>query len=82
MKIKVNVINTWSIIVTEEVTVPNLMMTSAVSEELLVRDTQTHTYTVSISSTQKGEDDSKRNRTDLPPASFPTIARKMYTDFP
>ena len=49
MKIKVNIINTQCILMSEAVTVPNLtMMTSIVSEESLARDrhnTGTHTGT-------------------------------------
>ena len=44
MKMKVNIINTWCILISEAVTVPSLtMMTSTVSEESLARDTHTHT---------------------------------------
>ena len=41
MKAKVNITNTWCILVSEAVIVPSLrMMTSTVSEEWLARDTQ------------------------------------------
>ena len=44
MEVKVNIINTWCILVSEAVTVPNLMMmTLIVSEESLARDTDTQT---------------------------------------
>ena len=43
MKVRVNIINTRCIIMSEAVTVPSLtMMTSTVSEASLARDTQTH----------------------------------------
>ena len=40
MMVKVNIINTWCILLTEEVTMQNLTITSTVSEESLARDTQ------------------------------------------
>ena len=46
MKVKVNVINTSCISMSEAVTVPSLMMmTSIVSKESFAWDTHTHTYT-------------------------------------
>ena len=48
MKVKVNVINTWCISMSEAVIVLSLMMmTSIVTEESLARDTHTHTYMLS-----------------------------------
>ena len=46
MKTKVNIINTWCMLMSEAVTVPSLMMTSSstVSEELLARDRYTHRH--------------------------------------
>ena len=42
-QVKVNIINTWCILISEAVTVPSLtMVTSTVSEESLARDTRTH----------------------------------------
>ena len=44
MKVKVNILNTWCIIMFEAVTVPSLtMMTSTVSEKSFARDTNTDT---------------------------------------
>ena len=48
MKVRVNLINTWCIVMSAAVTVPNLMMTLIISEESLVRDTHTHTHTQRI----------------------------------
>ena len=46
MKVNVNVINTWCILMSVAVTVPSMMvMASIVSEESLVRDAHTHMYT-------------------------------------
>ena len=46
MKVKVNIINTWCMLMSEAVTVPSLtMMPSTVSEESFVRDTHTDTRT-------------------------------------
>ena len=46
MKVKVNIINTWCITMSGEVTLPSLMtMTSMVSEESPARDTHTDTET-------------------------------------
>ena len=39
MKVKVSIINTWCVAMSEAVTMPNVMMTSMVSEESLARDT-------------------------------------------
>ena len=48
MKVKVNIIITSCILMSEAVTVPSLMMmTSIISEESLARDTHTQTDTVS-----------------------------------
>ena len=45
MKVKVNIINTWCILMSEAVTVPSLMMmTSLVSEESLASDRHTHRH--------------------------------------
>ena len=42
MKVKVNIINTWCILVTEAVTMPSLtILASTLSEESLTRDTHT-----------------------------------------
>ena len=47
MRLKVNIINTWCILMSEAVTVPGLkMITLIVSEESLVRDTHAHTLQV------------------------------------
>ena len=49
MKVKLNIINMRCIIMSEEVTVPSLiMMTSPVFEESLARDTHTHTHTLRV----------------------------------
>ena len=45
MKVTVNIINTWCILMSEAVTVPSWMMTSTVAEELLARDRHTYTHT-------------------------------------
>ena len=47
IKVKVNIVNTWCIIMSEEVTVPSstMMMTSTVSEESLARHTLTDRQT-------------------------------------
>ena len=45
MKVKVNIINMWCILMPEAVTEPSLMMTSMVYEESLVRGGDTHTHT-------------------------------------
>ena len=46
MKIKVNIINTWCILMSEAVTEPTLMtMTLIVSEELYARDRHAHRQT-------------------------------------
>ena len=46
MKVKVTIINTRRILVSEAVVVPSLMITTLIaSEELLARDTHTHTPT-------------------------------------
>ena len=43
MKVNVNTINTWCILMSEAVSMPSLMMmTLIVSEELLARDARTH----------------------------------------
>ena len=45
MKVKVNIINTWCIIMSEAITVPSLMlMTSTVSQESLARDMHARTH--------------------------------------
>ena len=47
VKVKVNIINTWYILMSEAVTIPSLMMmTSTVSEESLARDTHTHASSI------------------------------------
>ena len=44
MKVKVNIINPWSILMSDAVTMPSLtMVTSTVSEESLAKDTHTQT---------------------------------------
>ena len=46
LKLNVNIINTWCILMSEAVTVPSLMMmTLIVSEESFARDTHTYTHT-------------------------------------
>ena len=46
MKVKVNIINTRYILMSEVVTMPSLMMmTLTVSVELLARDARTHAHT-------------------------------------
>ena len=45
MKVKVNIINTRWLSMSEAVTVPSLMMTSIISQESLARDTPTPTPT-------------------------------------
>ena len=44
MKVKVNIINVWCMLMSEAVTMPILTMTLILSEESLARDTHTHIH--------------------------------------
>ena len=49
MKVQVNIINTWCILMSEAVTLPSLMMMALIaSEDLLARDRHTHTHRLGV----------------------------------
>ena len=80
MKVNVNVINTWYILVTETVTVPRLtMMSSTVSEESLARDAHTHTHTHTYTHTHRHTHTQTHTHTHKYTTHRDTFSKKRLT---